>query len=262
VSADPETSEAVLVERSEHVATLLLNDPPHNPIGQAQVERLAELARELATDRSVRAVIVRGAGTRNFSVGANLKQLSSLEGIGEVFQQRVDTFMAFERLGKPVIAAIRGHCLGGGLEFSLACHFRIASADARIGLPEIKLGIGPAWGGCQRLARMVGNSRALDIMLRGRTVDAREAFDIGLVNEVCDPEALDERALRFAEELAEQPPGAVAAIMDSVVGGADLPLPEALRREVDAMAALAGTPDNVEGIKAFLQKRKPVFTGE
>jgi enoyl-CoA hydratase/carnithine racemase len=262
MSADPSAKEAVRVERCGHVATLLLNDPPHNPIGQAQVERLAELARELGEDRAIRVVVLKGAGTGNFSVGANLKELSSAAGVRENFQQRVDACTAFERLGKPVISAIRGYCLGGGLELSLSCHFRIASADARIGLPEIKLGIGPAWGGCQRLARLVGQSRALELMLRGRHLDAREAHDIGLVNEVCDPEALDERAARFADELAEQSPGAVSAILNSVVGGADLSLDDALRLELDAMAALAGTPDNIEGIKAFLQKRKPVFPGE
>jgi enoyl-CoA hydratase/carnithine racemase len=255
-------SDAILVERSGYVATLLLNDPPHNPIGQAQVVRLTELSGELARDPSVRAVVLKGAGTRSFSVGANLKELSSAQGMREVFQERVDAFTAFERLGKPVVAAIRGHCLGGGLELSMACHFRIASADARIGLPEIKLGIGPAWGGCQRLARMVGRSRALELMIRGRHIDAREAYEIGLVNEICDPEALDERAECFASELAEQSPPAVSAILRSVIDGADLPLQEALRLELDAMAALAGSPDNIEGIKAFFGKRKPVFTGE
>jgi enoyl-CoA hydratase/carnithine racemase len=236
--------EAVLVERSGQVATLLLNDPPHNPIGQAQVGRLAALAVELGADRSVRAVVLKGAGTRSFSAGANLKEVSSAVGMRENFQQRVDAFAAVERMGKPVVAAIRGTCLGGGLELAMSCHFRIAAADARMGLPEIKLGIGPAWGGVQRLARMVGRSRALDLLLRGRHIDAREAFEMGLVNEVCDPEALDERAGRFAGELAEQAPGAV------------------LRHELDAMAALAGTPDNIEGIKAFFEKRKPVFRGE
>ncbi|MBW2272111.1 MAG: enoyl-CoA hydratase/isomerase family protein [Deltaproteobacteria bacterium] len=262
MSDGPTGQEAVILERSGQVATLLLNDPPHNPIGQAQVESLSELAAKLAGDRSVRAVVLKGAGTRSFSAGANLKEVSSAEGMRENFQQRVDAFAAVEAMGKPVIAAIRGNCLGGGLELAMSCHFRIASADARLGLPEIKLGIGPAWGGCQRLARMVGRSRALEILIRGRHLDAREAYEIGLVNEVCDPEALDERAGRFAAELAEQAPRAVAAILGSVIGGADLPLEEALRHELDAMAALAGTPDNVEGIKAFFEKRKPVFEGK
>jgi enoyl-CoA hydratase/carnithine racemase len=151
--------------------------------------------------------------------------------------------------------------VGGGLEFALACHFRIAATGARIGLPEIELGIIPAWGGTQRLTRTVGRMHALDIILRAKKIGAEEAHRIGLVNEICPPEELLDRAHALAGELAEKPPIAVAGILKAVLDGGSLPLEEGLALEYEAVEATSGTEDATEGVIAFLEKRKPVFRG-
>lgn len=255
----------ILVERDGFVTWIVLNDPPHNPIGLAAVDRLEVLVPELGSDTAVRAVVIRGAGERSFSVGANIKEFGeglakrSLKGF---IDQRLKVLSMVENLKKPVICAIQGACVGGGLELALCCHFRLAAAGARLGLPEIDLGIVPAWGGTQRLTRTVGRARALDLMLRARRIDADEALRIGLVHEVHLPDALLDRAGALAAELAEKPPLAVAGILRAVVQGGALPLDEGLALEFEAVSRTSGSEDAREGVTAFLEKRKPVFRGE
>jgi len=176
--------------------------------------------------------------------------------------QRLRVADRIENLPKPVVCAIRGACVGGGLEFALACHFRIAAEGARIGLPEIELGIVPAWGGTQRLTRTVGRAHALDMMLRARLVSAEEAYRIGLVHDVCPPDELPARAQALAAELAEKPPVAVAGILKAVIEGGPLSLQEGLALEYEAVEATSRTEDAQEGVIAFLEKRKPVFRGK
>ncbi len=257
--------EPVLFEKTDFVATITLNNPPHNPLGMATIDRLEELFPELASDDSVRAVVLTGAGDRTFSVGANIKEFGiGIErmGLKGFIDQRLRVADKIENLPKPVVCAIRGACVGGGLEFALACHFRIAAEGARIGLPEIELGIVPAWGGTQRLTRTVGRAHALDIILRAKLISAEEAYRIGLVNEVCRPEALLDRAHALAGELAEKPPIAVAGILKAVIEGGDLSLKDGLALEFAAVEGTSGTEDATEGIMAFLEKRKPVFRGK
>jgi enoyl-CoA hydratase len=258
-------NEPVLLEKSGFVAKVTLNRPPHNPLGLAAIDRLEELFTDLASDESVRAVVLTGAGERTFSVGADIKEFGvAIEkmGLREFIGQRLRVADLIENLPKPVVCAIRGACVGGGLEFALACHFRIAAQGARIGLPEIELGIVPAWGGTQRLTRSVGRMHALDIILRAKKIDAEEAYRIGLVNEVCAPDELLDRAQALAEELAEKPPLAVAGILKAVIDGGPLPLKEGLGLEFAAVEATSGTEDATEGVMAFLEKRKPVFRGK
>ncbi len=257
--------EPVLVSKTSFVATLELNAPPHNPLGMAMVDRLEELFVELASDKSVRAVVLTGSGDRSFSVGADIGEFGAAiakMGLENFIGQRLRLVDRIEKLSKPVICAIRGACVGGGLEIALGCHFRLAAEGARIGLPEIELGIVPAWGGTQRLTRTIGRAHALDMMLRARKIGADEALRLGLVHEVCPPEELLDRAHALASELAEKPPLALAGILEAVVQGGPLSLEEGLSLEFKALRATSGSADAREGIKAFFEKRKPVFRGE
>jgi enoyl-CoA hydratase len=166
---------------------------------------------------------------------------------------------ALERLGKPVVAAVRGNCLGGGFEIALACHFRLADTTARFGLPEISLGVLPAWGGTQRLGRLVPRDVALHLLLLGRPATAERALELGLVSELHAPDALAERAAELAERLAAQPRLATAAILDAVIRGRDLPLDDGIAIESAGVLACRGSDDAREGARAFLEKRPPRF---
>jgi enoyl-CoA hydratase len=194
----------------------------------------------------------------------NLKQLpEGVKRLGSaeaVFDQRLRVLAAIERLEKPVIVTLFGYCLGGGLELPLACHFRLAAAEgAKIGLPEMDLGTVPAWGGTARLTRCVGRDHALDMILRAKKISGPEALRIGLVNEVWPNRELKARAHALAEELAAMPAVAVAGVLRCVVSAGAAPLEEALAEERRAVLATFGTPDQAEGMKAFLEKRPPRF---
>lgn len=257
----------LIVRRDGAVETLVINDAPRNRMSLAFMDALEAEVERIAGDTSVRAVVVRGAGEENFSVGMDLKELP--EGIARmgsaeaVFDQRLRVLAAIENLPKPVIAVLYGYCLGGGLELPLACHFRLAASEgARIGLPELDLGTVPAWGGSARLTRCVGRDRALDMILRARKISGPEALDIGLVSEVWPIDRLFERAHALATELAEMPSIAVAGVLRCVVGAGDKPLEEGIAEERRAVLETMGTPDQREGIQAFLEKRRPRFNRE
>lgn len=263
-SARESAGSPLLVERDGPVETLVINDPPRNRLGLDFMDALeAEVAR-LATDSTVRAVVIRGAGDAHFSVGMDLKQLP--EGVARkgsaeaLLDQRLDVLNAIENLPKPVIAVLCGYCLGGGLELPLACHFRLAATEgAKIGLPELDLGTVPAWGGSARLTRCIGRAHALDMILRAKKISGPEALSIGLVNEVWPLDELFQRAHDLAHELAEMPAVAVAEMLRCIVGADEKSLVESLADERRAVLATMGTPDQIEGIQAFLQKRKPRF---
>lgn len=257
--------ETIHIQRDGGVATLVLDDAPNNAISLAMVDRLESLVAELASDDSVRVIIVTGAGKRAFSVGANIKEFGvAIErmGLGRFIAQRLGVIAAIENLGKPVIAAINGLCIGGGLELALGCHFRLAARGARMGLPEIELGIVPAWGGTQRLTRTVGRAHALDMMLRAKLIEADEALGIGLVQSIHAAEDLGGAARALADELAAKAPLAVAGILKAVVSGGELSLQEGLALEMDAVVTTASSNDSREGISAFLEKRPPRFRGD
>ncbi len=261
LSARPEP---LLVERDDAVVTLVNNDPPRNRMSLEYMDVLEARIEEIREDPSVRAVVITAAGDENFSVGMDLKQLPEgvkrLGSIEAVFDQRLRVLAAIERLEKPVIATLFGYCLGGGLELPLACHFRLAAAEgAQIGLPELELGSVPAWGGTARLTRCIGRDHALDLILRARKISGPEALRIGLVHEVWPNEALKKRALALAQELAAMPALAVAGVLRCVVSAAEAPLEEALAEERRAVMATLGSPDQLEGMRAFLEKRKPRF---
>lgn len=259
------TSEPIRVIRESSVATIELNDPPYNRLGMALIDALDETVGDIEQDASVRAVVLRGAGGDNFSVGADIREFGAAageRGVKAFIDQRLDVIRRIETMSKPVVCAIVGSCLGGGLEIALGCHFRIAARGAKIGLPEVELGVVPAWGGTQRLTRTIGRARALDIMLRAKKLTADEAFEAGVVTEVCEPDELDARALALATELASKAPIAVAGILDAVVRGGPKPLEEGLAHEYAALERAISSEDMREGVMAFLQKRTPSFRGK
>lgn len=257
---------ALRVEQRGAVMILENQDPPRNRMTFEYMDELERAVVRLRGDRSVRAVVVTAAGDEHFSVGMDLKQLMAgaeeRGGFEAVLDQRLRVLRMIELLDKPVIATLFGYCLGGGLELPLACHFRLASAEgARIGLPELDLGTVPAWGGTARLTRTVGRAQALDLILRAKKIDGPTALAIGLVHEVHPLAELKDAALALAEELAAQPPLAVAGVLDAVVGAEHLPLEDALRMERAAVVRCKASADQREGMQAFLEKRRPHFTG-
>ena len=256
--------EPITISIENNVATIINNDAPYNRMTLEYMDALEEALPELSADDNVRALIFTAAGEENFSVGMNLKQLG--EGVEKkgsfdaVLDQRLRVLSMIENLGKPSIATLFGYCLGGGLELPLACHFRIAAAQgAKIGLPEMDLGTVPAWGGSARLPRVVGRDAAIDMILRGRVIDADEALRIGLVSETCPVGDLKKRAQELGEELAKQPRLAVKGMLDTLVGFETKTLQQSIEDERAAVHLTQGTPDANEGMLAFLEKREPKF---
>ena len=257
----------LLVETKGAVTTVTINDPPWNPMSFAFMDELEALVEKLAADKSVRAVVMEGAENEHFSVGMNLKELAggarSRAALESVLDQRLRVLAAIEDMEKPWIAVLYGYCLGGGLERPLACHFRLAAAEgARIGLPELDIGTVPAWGGTARLVRCVGRMHALDMILRAKKISGPEALRIGLVNEVWPNSELKDRARALAEELSEAPAVSVAGVLRCVVGAGELSLREGLYEERQAVLRSFGSKDRIEGITAFLEKRKPKFNAD
>jgi enoyl-CoA hydratase len=254
----------ILTERTGAVATVTVNRPKVlNALNSQTVEALTSVLIDLQKDDEVRAVVLTGAGDRAFIAGADIGELARLtprtaRALTDA-GHRLCTHL--ERLGKPVIAAVNGYALGGGCEVAMACTCRIAARTARLGLPEITLGIIPGYGGTQRLPRLVGRGRALEMMLTGAPVTAEEAWRIGLVNRVVEPEALAAEALALATTLAAEAPEAVRRILDVVNHGLDMSMADATALEGTAFGLLWATEDAREGTSAFVEKRKARFTG-
>ncbi len=237
-----------------------------NALNATMLRELDELFTNLASDDQVRVVLLHGAGGKAFAAGADISELAQADAAaGEILSgsaQRV--LRRIETMGKPVIACIDGFALGGGCELAMACTLRLASPAARLGQPEMKLGVIPGWGGTQRLPRLVGRGAALKMILTGAMVDAVEALRIGLVDEVVPGDSetgLMTRARELATLIAGMPPLAVAAAIDAVGRGADLPLDEALALEATIFGGLCGTEDKREGTQAFLEKRSASWVG-
>lgn len=216
-----------------------------------------------AADPATRVVILTGAGEKAFVAGADIAAMATLDAAGGLAFSRLGQrlMQRIEAMHKPVIARINGYALGGGLELALACHLRIAADRARLGLPEVGLGLLPGFGGSQRVARLAGRAAALELCLTGEPVTAARAATLGLVQRVVAVDALDHEVDTLAERLATAAPLAVAAILDAVRVGADLPLNEALEYESARFGLLFASADMREGVQAFLSRRKPVFEG-
>lgn len=219
----------------------------------------------LAADTAIRVVLLTGAGGRAFAAGADIGELAqaSTSEQGTTFSRRGHAVLRkIETLGKPVVACIQGYALGGGCELAMACSYRMAADDARLGQPEVKLGVIPGYGGTQRLPRLVGRGAALKMLLTGEIVSAQEALRIGLVDEVAPAAELMQRAEALAGTIAAQAPLAVAETLRVVEEGLEMPLEAALRLESERFGRLCATADKAEGTRAFLEKRAPTWRGE
>ena len=257
-------SEILLYETKEAVAILTINDAPYNRMSLDFMDQLENMVNKISVDSSIRAVVLTASGLDNFSVGMNLKQLpEGVERKGSrdaLFDQRLSVIEKIENMNKPWIVTLFGYCLGGGLEIPLGCHFRLAaSEDAQIGLPELDLGAVPAWGGSARLAKCVGEHHAMDMILRSKKISGKRALEIGLVHEVWPLENLKDAAIQLAKELANQPAKAVESMMKVLVNSSDRSLKELIEEERQAVKDNSETKDSLEGMTAFLEKRKPIF---
>jgi enoyl-CoA hydratase/carnithine racemase len=257
--------EAIRYELADGIATITLNRPAvHNAMNERMREELTACFGELARAEDARVIVVTGTGDRAFSAGADIREFVAPQ-VPVRFREgrrRVDFRAAMDRCPQPIIAAIRGFALGGGLELALACDIRIAGEDSQLGLTEVNLAIIPGGGGTQRLPRLVGRGKALEMILTGARIDAREALRIGLVERVVPATEVMSSAQALARTLAEKAPVALRYAKEAVVKGLGLPLEDGLRLENDLATLLRTTDDRVEGAKAFLEKRKPRFTGQ
>ncbi len=247
------------------IARITINRPDKlNALNAVVIRELGEAAARVEAEPEIRGAIVTGAGRKAFVAGADIAEIADqgpLDGRARALEgQRV--FRRLERCGKPVIAAVNGFALGGGCELAMACHLRVAGEGAKFGQPEVKLGIGPGYGGTVRLPRLVGKGRALELLLTGRMIDAQEAHRIGLVNRVVPDGQVPAEAEALLRAILENGPLAVRACLDLVDSGLDMGLDEALLAEAGWFGLLSGTDDMREGTKAFLEKRPARFQGQ
>jgi enoyl-CoA hydratase len=234
-----------------------------NALNASTIDELRRVMLDLRRDPAVRVVVLTGAGEKAFVAGADIGELARTDPSSgrEMALRGQHVFDVIENLGKPVIAAINGFALGGGCELAMACTFRFAADTARLGQPEIDLGIIPGYAGTQRLARLVGRDRAMDLVLSGRHVPAAEAFQMGLVTRVVPAARLLDEVRAFASTLASKSPLIVRYAMDAINHGLDMPLTDGCRYEASLFGLAAASEDMREGTRAFLEKRKPAFTG-
>ncbi len=256
--------ENLLTEDRNGIRWITLNRPTKlNALDRAAIAELAAAVRFAGSDAAVKAVVITGSGEKAFAAGADIAELAALDPRGgqELSRAGQAAFDAVAALPKPVIAAVNGFALGGGCELALACHLRVASAAARFGQPEAKLGLIPGYGGTQRLTRLVGPARAVEMLLTGSMVDASTALAWGLVNRVLEPAELRSAAQRLAEETAAVSPVAAGRCLEAVRLGLDLPLERALELEAALFALCCASEDMREGTRAFLEKRPARFAG-
>src|SRR6266567_8733034 len=249
------TYQTLLFDLRDAIAFITINRPDKlNALNDQVVDELADAAERVATEDAIKGAILSGAGQKAFVAGADIADLAKqgpFDGKARALRGQA-MLRRLETCGKPVIAAVNGYALGGGCELAMACHLRIASDAAKFGQPEVKLGIAPGYGGTQRLARLVGKGRALQLLLTGEMIDAQEAYRIGLVNRVVAAAELIPVATTMLRQILANGPLAVAHCIDVVNRGLDAPLDEALSLEATAFGLLAGTDDKREGTRAFL----------
>ncbi|TAL85567.1 MAG: enoyl-CoA hydratase [Rhodanobacter sp.] len=246
------------------VRTITVNRPDKlNALNRETLNELTLAFAQAAHDDAVRVVVLTGAGEKAFVAGADIGEMSDLSPAqAQAFSRTGQRLMtAIERLGKPVLARVQGFALGGGMELAMACHLRIASEKAKFGQPEINLGLIPGFGGTQRLLRLAGRAATLELCLTGASIDATRARELGVVNRVVAPEALDDAVDTLADQLAHAAPLAAAGILDAVLLGGEAPIDQGLEFETQGFALAFATEDMREGTSAFLQKRKPAFKG-
>jgi len=255
----------ILYELKDGIGLVTINRPDKmNALNDETINELNDVTGRIKLDERVWVVIITGAGEKAFVAGADIRELSQLNAQtaeakmlkGQELNNRI------ENLGKPVIAAINGFALGGGCELAMACHIRLAADTAKLGQPEINLGIIPGYGGTQRLSRLVSRGKALELLLSGDNITAQEAYRIGLVDSIHPREQLMKAAFNLAAKLLRKSPLATKAIIEAVNDGLKKPFSEALKLEANIFSILIETEDAREGLKAFLEKRQPNFQGK
>ncbi|RLC00532.1 MAG: enoyl-CoA hydratase [Deltaproteobacteria bacterium] len=253
--------ENIVLEKRGHIAVITINHPPANAWNLATMLDFEKAVDDVEADKEVRVVILTGAGEKCFSAGFDVSDAANSH---ETSPKGRDLWRQIDRFPKPVIAAINGFALGGGLELAMCCQFRIMADGPKVllGLTELNLGIIPGWGGTQRLPLIVGKAKALDMILFSKKIDAKEALEIGLVNQISPPEKLMEDVFAFAERLAQRPPIAVSCVLKAISAGSYQSLDKGLAVETEGSKIVGQSNDCIEGFTAFLEKRDPVFTGK
>lgn len=259
--------ENIRTEVEDRIALLTIDHPPVNSFNKQVVTELDQAIDELMADDEVKAIVITGGGTNAFVAGADIPEIKELiENPGDDYAEAREFIergqgvnRKIEMSPKPVVAAINGFCLGGGLELAMACHMRICSDRARLGQPEVNLGLIPGWGGTQRLPRIVGKGKALDMILTGDMITAQEAYRIGLVNKVVPAGAILKEARGLARKIVSKSSCSIEAALRAVTEGLETDIEEGLDREKEQFVLLADTEDIREGVSAFLEKRQPEF---
>jgi enoyl-CoA hydratase len=255
----------IIYEKSEGIATITLNRPEAlNAFSKEVVDEVLQALEEIRNDENVHVVILTGAGEKSFSAGADIKAMKGMNALKarELSLMGEKLCSALENLEKPVIAAINGYALGGGLEVAMACDIRIASENVLMGQTEINLGLIPGWGGTQRLTRLVGKTKAKELVFTGKKIDAKTAEQLGILNTVVPADKFKEAVKQFATELAQKAPVAIKVAKALINKGADISLDAALALEREGFGVVASTEDLQEGVAAFTEKRKPAFKGK
>ncbi len=255
----------LLLRKADGLGWVTINRPDKlNALNLETIEELRQAFENWRDDEEVLAVIITGAGEKAFVAGADISELARLdETSGREYARRgQELTQIIENYPKPVIAAINGYALGGGTELAMACHIRLAAETAKMGQPEVKLGLIPGFGGTQRLARLIGKGLALEVILTGRMVSANEALNWGLVNRVVPPDRLMAEAETLAKEIIKNGPLALSSAIEAINKGLDRPLDEALEIEAEIFGQVCATEDAREGTAAFLEKRPPRFRGQ
>ena len=252
------------IEVENQIALLTISQPKVlNALNETTMEELESAFGNRLKEADVGAIILTGAGEKAFVAGADIKELAQLNPLDARLKalRGHELLELIEGFPKPVIAAVNGYCLGGGCELALACHLRIASENAQFGLPEVKLGLIPGYGGTQRLPRLVGKGRAMEMILSGESISAQEAARIGLVNSVVPREELIPKCRELAEKILRNAPLAVRYSIEAINAGLEMPLQEATRLEASFFGLSCATEDMREGTRAFTEKRNPQFKG-
>lgn len=259
------TFENILLEKKNSIAYVTVNRPKVlNALNMATMEELRAAFTDIQSDAAIRVGILTGSGEKAFIAGADISELAKHDAVsGKEYTHRGQSVLdLIENLGKPVIACINGFALGGGCEIAMACTMRLASSNAKLGQPEVKLGIIPGYGGTQRLPRLVGKGIAMQLVLTGEMISADDAYRIGLVNEVTAPGDLIPRAEALAQKIIANAPLAIQYAMEAVNHGLDLTLVEGLYLEATLFGVCCATQDKTEGTTAFLEKRAAAFKGK